>query len=258
MQKKKIIFITTGLAMLALILVASPSLAATINSRFGKGFAGRPGMHGINFVKPAAAGKITAINGNILTIAGKNNAALTIDATNAKITSGFRASSTTIAIGNLTVGEMISATGALTGTNVVATVISVFNNPGIKKPMQAPRVMGKVTAVNGSSFTVQVTNRIREPQKSATTTVFTVNTSAATIFTKDGKTAVLADVATGETVMVAGTVDTLKNVTATSVNITTKITPPQKNKGHFAPPSKTKTTLLGKFLNFFKGKAKMK
>jgi hypothetical protein len=258
MQKKKIIFITTGLAMLALILVASPSLAATINSRFSKGFAGRPGMHGINFVKPAAAGKITAINGYILTIAGKNNSALTIDATNAKITSGFRASSTTIAIGNLTVGEMISATGALTGTNVVATAISVFNNSGIKNVMHAPRVLGKVTVVNGSSFTVQVTNRIREPQKTATTTVFTVNTSAATVFTKDGKTAALSDVATGETVMVAGTVDTLKNVTATSVNITTKITPPV-NHGHITPTKpKNKTSLVGKFLNYFKGKPKTK
>jgi hypothetical protein len=257
MQKKKVILITTGLAMLALILVASPSLAATINNR-GKGFAGRAGMHGANFVKPTAAGKITAISGNIISITGNNKTALTIDATNAKITSGFRASSTVIAIGNLSIGEMISATGALTGTNVVATAISVFNNSGIKNAMHAPRVIGKVTAVNGSSFTVQATNRIREPQKTASTTVFTVNTSAATIFTKDGKTAALTDVATGETVMVAGTVDTLKNVTATSVNITTKITPPQGNKGHFAPPSKTKTTLLGKFLNLFKGKAKTK
>lgn len=134
--------------------------------------------------------------------------------------------------------------------------ISVFDNAGkgrIGQPGDAartPRVMGKVTAVNGSSFTVQANGRMRGPQ--ATTTpaaAFTVNTNSATVFTKDGKTAALADVTTGETIAASGAIDQIaKTISATSINIMTK--------KPIALQAKAKTSLVGKFLNLFKGRKK--
>jgi hypothetical protein len=128
MKKQKIVFLTSGLAMLALLLVASPSLAATVkNSPAGRSLAGKIGNFrlmmpfGRGAVKPAAAGKITAISGSIITITGNKNAAYTVDATNAKITTGFGTKAQTIAISNLTVGEIISVAGTANGANIAAT-----------------------------------------------------------------------------------------------------------------------------------------
>jgi hypothetical protein len=259
MQKKKVVIITSGLAMLALLLVASPSLAATTTKAFGHGFMGRGAGFSANHIKPAVMGKISAISGSIITVAGRNNTTYTIDATSAKITSGFGTSTQTIAISNLTVGEMISVTGTVSGNNVTATAISVFTgtrNTG--NIARTPRVMGKVTVVNGSSFTVQANRGFRGAKKTATTATapaavtYTVNTTGSTTFTKDGKAATLADVTTGEMVNVSGTPDASNNVAANSVNVVTKIAAP-KNGAHTAPKTSTKTSLIGKFFNLFKG-----
>jgi hypothetical protein len=263
-QQKKIVFLSSGLAMLALLLVAAPSLAATMkNSPIGHGIAGKIGnfksfMPQGKKAVPAATGKITAISGSILTIAGVNKTTYTIDAANAKINKGFGSNSQTLALTDLTVGEMIMVNGTVSGSKVAATTISIFDNSGrggIGQPGNAartPRVMGKISAVNGSSFTVQANGRMRGSQSTSTTAaIFTVSTTATTVFTKDGKTATLADVVSGAEVSVSGTVDmTAKTVSAASVNIMTK--------QPAAPQVKNKISLIGKFLNLFKGKPKTK
>lgn len=365
MQKKKVIIISSSLAMLALVLVASPTLAATIkNSPSGKSIAGRvsglrpfmpQGGKGITSVKPAATGKITAISGNTLTISGNDSKAYTVDATSAKISSGFGQGASTITFASLTVGEMISVTGTVNGASVAATAISVFNDKGdanrpafngvkpaamgkisavsgsiitvtgndktaytvdataavitkgfganaqtvalstltsgemisitgtvngtniaataitvfdnsgkgkIAQPGDAartPHVMGKVTAVNGSSFTVLENGRARGPQATTTPAAsFTVNSNSATVFTKDNKTATIADVSSGVTVVVSGTIDsTAKTVSAASVNIMTKQSiSSQPGKVHVAPTAKNKTSIIGKIMNLFNGKKK--
>jgi hypothetical protein len=273
MQKKQVIFISSGLAMLALILLAAPTLAAT-NKNFGgaKGLVGRLA----NFshkketpaVKPAMIGNITAISGSILTVTGENKTTYTIDATNAKITQGFGANATTLAISNLTVGETIFANGTVSGTNVTATTVSVMNNadktrvgqPGDFRGNRG--VSGNVTAVNGSSFTVQRTGRMPD-EKIATSTIqnvfYTVNTTGSTVFKKDGQAATLADVVQSERVMVTGTIDATTNtVTATAVNIVTK----QPVESQHIDRTKTvsqkvghaSSSLLSKFKDFFKKK----
>jgi Domain of unknown function (DUF5666) len=347
MKTKKIVFLTSGLAMLAVLLVAAPTLAATVkNSPVGRGIAGRmgnfksflPHTKGATFVRPAAFGKISVINGNILTITGNNNTTYAVDATNAKITQGFGTGATTLTIGNLTVGEMVSATGTVNGTNIAATAISVMNGNagsrlgnrsigqgtagkisaisgsiltvtgnnntaysvdatnakitqgfgtgataltvanltvgemifasgtvsgtnvtataitvmnnagGMGRPgnfNHGPRVSGNVTAVNGSSFTVQRSSR-KPGTNTAQNISYTVNTAASTVFTKNGKSATLADVTTGEIVAISGTIDSTTNtVSASSVNIIVRQARPLK---------KTGTSLIGKFLNIFKKK----
>jgi hypothetical protein len=270
-QQKKIVFLTSGLVMLALLLVAAPSLAATLKkSPISHGVAGKIGnfksfMSQGKKATPAATGKITAVSGSILTIAGVNKTTYTVDATNAKINTGFGADAKTIAVSNLTVGEMISAVGTVSGTNVAATAISIFDNAGRGEVVQpgdavrTPRVMGKVSAVDGSSFTVQTNGRMRGPQSTSTTaTVFTVNTTATTVFTKDGAIATLADVVSGAEVSVSGTINaTAKTVSATSVNVMTKQpAAPQWGKAHATPTTVNKTSFVGKIMNFFKSKVK--
>ncbi len=207
-------------------------------------------------MRPGASGKISAINGSILTVTGNNNTTYTVDATNAKISKGFGAKGTALTIANLTVGEMIFANGATSGTNVTATAISVMNNARTKTGQpgnfnRAPRVNGKVTAVNGASFTVQMTGRMRATSTSQNIT-YTVNTTGSTVFTKNGKTAALADLTTGEMVTVAGTIDsTAATVSATAVNIIARPVGAPQPKNN---PPKTNPSLVGRFLNLFKKK----
>ena len=69
---------------------------------------------------------------------------------------------------------------------------------------------GKVTALNGTSFTLQTYGRGSE----------TVNTDSATVFKKNGQPAQLSDVAVGSQVRVSGVWDkTNNNVSAKFVNV---------------------------------------
>jgi hypothetical protein len=255
MQKKQVIFISSGLAMLALVLIAAPTLASTTkNFANDKGFAGKIASFShqkAGSIKPAAIGKISAISGSILTIAEKDKT-YSVDASAAKITKGMGKNAEALTLADLTVGEMIFASGTVSGTNVAATAISVMDIPangavGQRGDFDQNRgVSGKVTAVNGSSFTIERNGW----EKRATTTKqavsFTVNTTNSTVFKKDSQSATLNDVATGEMVMVSGTIDTTSStVAANTVNIFTKqaITPKKGNTG-----------LANKFLNIFKKK----
>jgi hypothetical protein len=81
-------------------------------------------------------------------------------------------------------------------------------------------VLGTVSSINGTSFTVTTVNRFNSTTPNHT---FTVNTSTTTTYTKDGQAATLTDLATGERVMIQGTVDTSSlTIAATKVNIVTK------------------------------------
>ena len=81
----------------------------------------------------------------------------------------------------------------------------------------APGVFGTVSAVNGTTLTVTSKPMMRPNSTStpAVTTVYTVTASGATIY-KNGATSTISSVATGDMVMVQGTV-TGTNVAATAI-----------------------------------------
>ncbi|HEY5383265.1 MAG TPA: DUF5666 domain-containing protein [Candidatus Paceibacterota bacterium] len=173
---------------------------------------------------PSVFGTVSAINGDTLTITSKGfgaNAAATsytVDATNATITKNSAASS----LGNVAVGDTISAQGTVSGTSVVATTIRdgmMGRGMGMKPGQHAtstrpasiiqgngqPVIGGTVTAINGSSLTI--TNK--------SNVTYTVDATNATV-TKAGSASSLSNVSVGENVVVQGTVNGT-SVTAASV-----------------------------------------
>ena len=178
-------------------------------------------------VKPTVIGKVTAVSGTTVTVQSKGATVYTVDATNAKITKGFGKNVQTLTVANIAVGDTVVVLGTVSGSSVTATsIVDGAGFPMGKGPMRgglnkgSRGVMGSVTALNGSSFTVQS----RGMGKNAQPITYIVNTISTTTFAKDSKTASLSDVVVGGNVMVVGTVDaTAKTISATKVSVMTHI-----------------------------------
>ncbi len=165
--------------------------------------------------KYGVSGAVASINGTTLTITGSNNTTYTVDASQAKF-SESAASQYTIA--NIQVGDKVSVSGTVTGTNVVAK--SVFDSSLMSRTMFS----GTVTAISGSTITITGMNK----------TTYTVDASQAAITrmqrptTKGAKatptTLAITDVKVGDRLMINGTI----NGTAISA---TKISDPGSFKG---------------------------
>jgi len=152
---------------------------------------------------PKVFGTVTAVNGNTITITSKGlglNAiatTYTVDATNAKIEKAGE--STTIS--SIVVGASILVEGTINGTSIVATEIKFGKgddknlNPMLEGNGQ-PIIGGKVTAISGSTITVTNKSNI----------IYTVDLVNAKIV-KAGKTALVADILVGDTVLVQGTIN---------------------------------------------------
>lgn len=161
-----------------------------------------------NYLKhaPGVMGHVTAISGSTITLSGTNNTTYTIDASAAKI---VKNRNTIIGITDIKVGDTIMVQGTVTGTTVVAT--TVFDGKpltGKKHLGNFPGIMGIVSAVNGSTFSVTTKDA----------TIYTV-TPTSTVKIHKGTppvTATMADIANGSTVMIRGTV-TGTTVTAESI-----------------------------------------
>jgi len=143
MKSKQIISITTGLVLVGSLLLTVPVFAQTAGTSGedngavgaprngmmrGQGLGlGRPMMGGtLGAPRLGVAGKVTAVSGNIITIAGRQGFGTTtpavnytVDATNATVRKG----NATSTVSSILVGDMISVRGTVTGTNVVATSI---------------------------------------------------------------------------------------------------------------------------------------
>jgi hypothetical protein len=184
---------------------------------------------------PGVFGTVTAVSGNTLTVAANawpkasstTQTAYAVDATNAKIYKGN--ASTTVSISSVAVGDSVMVQGTVSGTNVTATVIrdgfaGAAGKPGMQpgrnftrgassstppvSPITGngePVVGGTITAISGNTLTV--TN--------ASNVTYTIDVSSATIV-KNGTSTALANLSTGESVVVQGTVNGT-SVTASSV-----------------------------------------
>jgi len=69
------------------------------------------------------SGTVTAVSGSMVTATGRNKTSYTIDASAAKLTKGMGKNAVAIALTDIKVGDMISASGAISGTTVNATSV---------------------------------------------------------------------------------------------------------------------------------------
>ena len=93
--------------------------------------------------EPVIAGKVSAINGNSLSITNNSNFTYTIDVTNAKITQGKN----TIAVTNILVGDMVIVQGTVNGTAVTAS--SVMDQTKVKTNGQMKNTPGFFGRIGG-------------------------------------------------------------------------------------------------------------
>ncbi|MFZ1019601.1 MAG: DUF5666 domain-containing protein, partial [Minisyncoccia bacterium] len=252
MSNKKYVFGLMSLAVLASLAIAVPALAQTTppgngsamwGNHVGKGMMGHPGM-----MKPGVFGTVTAINGNSLTVSGKQGFGATatttnytVDATNATVMKNNATSS----VSAIAVGDTVMVAGTVSGVNVAATMIRDgvmtrgTKNPVGSTPMNQispisgngqPVVAGTVSGINGSSLTI--TNKSNAS--------YTIDTSSAKIV-QGQNTITISGITTGDMVFVQGTVNG-NSIVATSVidqktpsataNAIGTTTPPQ-SKGFF-------------------------
>jgi hypothetical protein len=228
------------------------------------------GMRGGAQMAPGVFGTVSMIggsNGDTLTVTQKPrpNATTTpivysVDATNAKVMKNGTSST----VSAIATGDTVMVQGTMTGTNVVATVIrdgvpSMMEGRGgapggfaggkgfgrgststpAVSPIQGngePIVGGNVTAINGDSLTVM----------NASNVTYTIDASNAKIV-RNGTTATLSTVVTGDSVVVQGTVNGTAVVASSIIDqgsSTAPRAPPSGSSGSFG--------FFGAISNFFK------
>ena len=206
MNTKKYISLIVALATVGSLAVAIPVFAQNA----GQPAAGRGFGRGMNNKggAPAVVGTVSAVNGNSITISGRqgfSNTATsaatiyTVDATNAKVTKNNTAST----VSAIAVGDTVMVQGKVSGTSVTATNIrdGIANFGG--KGVNGTGVAGTVASISGSTITIS----------SKANTTYTVDASSAAV-TKGGAASSVSAIAVGDEIMVQGT------VTGTSVKAT--------------------------------------
>ncbi|MGC9605250.1 MAG: hypothetical protein ABSF56_00610 [Minisyncoccia bacterium] len=266
MNAKKIIFISAGLALMASMALAIPTFAQTNSPNDQSGDNNHPNVGAWNGqmrgqgrmpgqgMKPGVFGTVSAINGDIITVSGRQGfgpaataapVVYTVDATNATV----RKNNATSTVSSILVGDRIFAQGTVTGTNVAATMIfdSVMgrtgNNGSQDKNGQGdqghatstppfvgngqPVIAGTISAINGASLTLTTGSNV----------TYTVDASSAKIL-EGQSTIVLSGLTVGDKVLIQGAVN------GTSVTATTIV-------DQHAPPSATPAHSKGQSRGFF-------
>ncbi len=173
--------------------------------------------------KPAASGTVAAVNGNSLTVTGKNGVTYTVDAANAKInkitpgSSGAKPTRSSISVSGILVGDTVVVQGTASGNNITATSITdgVFGNWYGRGPVAKPAAVGTVASVSGNTITLTGKNgaTYTVDASSATVTKFTPGTSGSR---GTSATITVSQIQTGDTLVVQGTASG-DNVTATKI-----------------------------------------
>lgn len=236
--------------------VALPVFAQTSAGMQG-GSHGHFGMRG--GMAPGIFGTVTAVDGTTLTVTAKmrpspsSTAATagtvyTVDAGSAQVMKN----GTSSAVSDIAAGDTVMIQGTVSGTNVTATMIrdgmggmTGRRGAGTGKasstpPIQGngePVVGGSITAISGTTLTV--TN--------ASNVTYTIDASQAKIV-KNGTTTTISDVATGDNVVVQGTVN------GTSVAASSVIDQGAGSQGGTSQTNKAPSgfSFFGAIGNFFK------
>ena len=150
------------------------------------------------------AGSVVSISGNTISL-NSNGTTYSVDASSAKIMSKYGLK---LQIFDVKTGDNISVQGKVDGTNVSAKTIRDLSIQTASNVSS-----GKVTAINGTSFTLQINKKNSR----------TINTNNSTVITKNGQPAQFSNIAVGSTVKVSGIFDKSNNtVTAQKINIIIK------------------------------------
>jgi hypothetical protein len=198
--------------------VSGDSIAAT-QIRDGK-FMGRGQM-----AKPAINGTVSAVNGNSVTVTGKNGTTYTVDATSAKINkitpgaTGAKPTSAVITVSGISVGDTVMVQGTVSGSSVTATRITdgnLGNRAGGRGSMTKPAAMGTVSAVNGNNITLAGKNGTTTYTVDATNAAITKFTPGASGAKGTSATITISQIQSGDTLIVQGTVSG-NSVTATKI-----------------------------------------
>lgn len=188
-KKKKIAGIITTLAML-------PAMA----------FAQGPARPHVRVHLSSWTGTVTNISGSTFTLTASNGGIYTVDASAAK---AYRRFGAAMQVGDIQPGDSVVVKGSVDGSSIKAEYVrdtSLQARNGV--------FSGKVTALSGSSFTLQTYGRGQQ----------TVNIDGSTVFKKNGQPAQVSDLAVGSQVRVAGVWDkTNNNVSAKYVNIVVRM-----------------------------------
>lgn len=211
MKSKKYTSFLIASLMVAGLVIVLPVFAQTAPAA-SRGI-GRSGLGQMQ--KPSVMGKVSAINGNSITVAGrqgfgsKSNVAntatitYTVDASNAKVMKN----NATATVADIAIGDTIAVQGTVSGTNISATTI----RDGFTQDSMGRGVAGTVASINGTALTV--TGRVGI--KGGTATTYTVDASKATV-TKNGIASSISNIVVGDTVVIQGNVSGT-NVSATNI-----------------------------------------
>jgi hypothetical protein len=247
MNAKKIISVTTGLALAASMALAVPAFAQTNTSGHSQlspghtAWQGGGTNRGQGMMRPGVSGIVTAVNvnGNIntLTINGRQGfgsttptVSYTIDATKATV----RKNNATSTVSSVVVGDMIAVQGTVTGTNVAATTIfdgvtgRMGFNGSLGKNGQGhatstratstppavigngqPIVAGTVSVVNGNTLTITTASNV--------TYTVTIDASSTKIL-QGQNTVALSSIVVGNKVLVQGPVNGTSIVASTVID----------------------------------------
>jgi hypothetical protein len=155
---------------------------------------------------PAAAGTVTAVSSNTITVTDKRTGtSYIVDGSSATIdkftppASGTKPTTkptpTVITLSQIAVGDNVTIEGTVNGSNIVATKITdgmMFMGAGMGRGSGSRGAMGTVSAVNGSTITLTSKNG----------TTYTVDAGSATV--KKVVDSSVSSIAVGDTLMVNG------------------------------------------------------
>lgn len=261
MNTKKYISIAIGLATIATLALTMTASAATPPAN-GQS---RGGMMDSGRMIPAVVGKVSAINGNILTVISDQNhsngrtdststptpTTYTVDTAPGGHPAKLLRGNTAITLSSIAVGDNIVIQGTLTGTNVVATVIrdGKVGNGNEGDNNQAllqiqgngqPVIAGTISAISSSTLTVK--------NSSVTYTVDAVNAKIV-----QGKNTIsIADVKVGDSVIVQGTVTGTSVAASTIFDSQLKASDNATSPGNNGKSSGFMGGMFGGIGNFFK------
>ena len=255
MNTKKIISVTTGLAIAASMVLAIPAFAETNvsvsqsnvgwngqgNSQLAPGHvAGLGGMNrGQGMMRPGVSGTVTAVNGNIITINGRQvfgsttpTVSYTINTTNATVKKG----NATTTVSSIAIGDMIAVQGTVTGTNVAATTIfdGVTGRMGINgngdndnlgkngqndqgRATSTPPILGNGQPVIAGTVSVVSGNTLTVTTASNVTYTVTIDASSTKIL-QGQNTVALSSIVVGSKVLIQGTVNGTSIVASTVID----------------------------------------
>jgi len=213
-KKVAVLFGVVGLAAGTVGAIAMQTHAATTSgsttTAAASGF-----KHG---TPPAAAGSVTAVSGNTITVTDKRTGtSYTVDAGNATIqkftppaggaTPATKPTTATINVSGIAVGDNITVQGTVSGNNIAATKIvdgMMMGRGGFGAREGQHGAMGTVSAVNGNTITLTGKNG----------TTYTIDAGSATV--KKVSDSSVSNIAVGDTLQVNGS---MNGTTITATNI---------------------------------------